>query len=160
MQQTEKGHGRIETRRLAIMTVTATQIGFPFAAQLARVEREITAVKSGKVTRETVYVVTSLAAPVADAARLLELLRGHWRIENSGHWRLDVSAGEDGCRVRHAGAARVLGEMRRIVLGEFLAEAARKTSVRDRTLPYYQDRLRDNRWAAVHLVSSAKGGRL
>jgi hypothetical protein len=142
------------------MTVTATQLGFPFAAQLARVEREIEECKSGKISRETVYVVTSLTAEKADAGRLLALVRGHWRIENSGHWRLDASAGEDGCRVRHAGAAWVLGEMRRVVLGEYLEWAGRQKSVRDRTLPCYQDRVRDNRWAAVHLVTSAKGGRL
>lgn len=135
-------------------------MGFPFAAQLARIDRETEEIKNGKLTRETVYVVTSLAAADADAARLLELVRGHWRIENGGHWRLDVSADEDGCRVRQAGAARVLGEMRRVILGEYLAWAVQQKSERDRTLPCYQDRLRDNRWAAVHLVTSAKGGRL
>lgn len=143
-----------------MVAVTPAQIGFPCAAQLARLERETTECKTGKITCETVYVLSSLSAARADAGRLLELVRGHWRIESSGHWRLDVSAGEDACRVRHAGAARVLAEMRRVLLGEFLAWAARQSRVRDRMLPCYQERLRTDRWAAVHLVSSTNGGRL
>ena len=43
------------------------------------------------------YYISSLDAP---AERLLEVARTHWSIENSLHWSLDVTFGEDYCRIR------------------------------------------------------------
>ena len=43
------------------------------------------------------YYISSLAAP---AERLLGVVRTHWSIENSLHWSLDVTFGEDHCRIR------------------------------------------------------------
>lgn len=45
-------------------------------------------------------IITSLDAKRANAARLAEAQRGHWGIENSSHWRRDVTFGEDRCRTR------------------------------------------------------------
>ena len=43
------------------------------------------------------YYISNLDAP---AERLLEVVRTHWSIANSLHWSLDVTFGEDQCRVR------------------------------------------------------------
>jgi predicted transposase YbfD/YdcC len=42
-----------------------------------------------------VYGVTSLPPERATPARLLELVRGHWAIENKSHWVRDVTFDED-----------------------------------------------------------------
>jgi predicted transposase YbfD/YdcC len=47
-----------------------------------------------------VYAITSLSPQRASAQQLLELNRGHWRIENQLHWVRDVVMGEDKCRAR------------------------------------------------------------
>src|SRR2546423_3839646 len=104
----EKGHGRIEWRGIQVKDVIPAQMGFPHVAQIARVDR-IRELRKGKQEVETVWVITSLSADKADAARLLELVRQYWSIENGLHLRLDVSAGEDRCRVRHPVSATVLG---------------------------------------------------
>ena len=75
---------------------------------------------------ETVWIITSLTADQADAARLLELVRLYWTIENGTHYRLDVSAGEDQCRVRHPVSVTVFGILRRAVQGEYRAWARRQ----------------------------------
>lgn len=49
---------------------------------------------------EVVYGITSLSREQADAARLLELNRGHWGIENRLHWVRDETFGEDRSRIR------------------------------------------------------------
>lgn len=49
----------------------------------------------GATKREVQYGITSLPPAVADAARLLELKRGHWQIENGLHHVKDVTLGED-----------------------------------------------------------------
>jgi predicted transposase YbfD/YdcC len=43
-------------------------------------------------------------------------LRNHWRVENNLHWQLDVTFGEDDCRVRQRNAAANLAVVRRLAL--------------------------------------------
>jgi hypothetical protein len=111
-------------------------MGFPHAAQVARIDR-IRELKHGRQEVETVWILTSLTAGQAEAARLLELARQYWSIENGTHYPLDVSAGEDRCRVRHPVAATVLGILRRAVQGEARAWARRQPRARDRTCPTF-----------------------
>jgi hypothetical protein len=114
-------------------------MGFPHVAQLARLDR-IRELKSGREEVETVWIVTSLSADKADPARLLELARQYWSIENGTHYRLDVSSGVDRCRVRHPVAATVLGILRRAVQGEYRAWARRQRRARDSTSPAFLEK--------------------
>jgi hypothetical protein len=70
-----------------------------------------------KHTIEVAYRITSLNPEQADAARLLELDRGHWAIENGLHHVRDVTLGEDACRVRSGNAPQVLAAARNLALG-------------------------------------------
>jgi len=115
-------------------------MGFPHVAQVARIDR-IRELKNGSQEVETVWIITSLTAAQADAARLLELVRQYWTIENGTHYPLDVSAGEDRCRVRHPVAATVLGLLRRAVQGEARAWIRRQPRARDRTCPTFLARM-------------------
>jgi hypothetical protein len=132
----DRGHGRIEWRGIEVREVTPEQMGFPHVAQVARIDR-IRELKNGRQEVETVWIITSLTAAQAEAARLLELARQYWSIENGTHYPLDVSAGEDRCRVRHPVAATVLGILRRAVQGEARAWARRQPRARDRTCPTF-----------------------
>ena len=136
----EKGHGRVEWRGIEVRAITPEQMGFPHVLQLARLDR-IREIKSGRQEVETVWIITSLSPEKADAARLLELARQYWSIENGTHYRLDVSSGEDRCRVRHPVAATVLGGLRRAVQGEYRAWACRQHKARDSTCPAFQERM-------------------
>lgn len=111
-------------------------MGFPHVAQVARIDR-IRELKNGRQEVETVWIIASLTAAQADPARLLELARQYWSIENGTHYPLDVSAGEDRCRVHHPVAATVLGILRRAVQAEGRAWARRQPRARDRTLPTF-----------------------
>lgn len=136
----EAGHGRIEWRGIKVIPVTPEQIGFPHVLQLARLDR-IRQLSPGRQEVETVWIITSLSPEQADAARLLELARLYWTIENGTHYRLDVSSGEDRCRVRHPVASTVLGILRRAVQGEYRAWAGRQRRARDSTCPAFQERM-------------------
>ena len=84
---------RWESRRLWTSTALNEYLDWPGQGQVCCVERVRR--HKGKETVERAYVITSLPVERADAARLLEVWRGHWGIENRLHWVRDVVFGED-----------------------------------------------------------------
>ena len=138
--QVEQGHGRIEWRGIKAIPFLPEQMAFPHVVQLARLDR-IRQLSPGRQEVETVWLITSLDPQQADATRLLELARQYWSIENGTHYRLDVSTGEDRCRVRHPVAATVYGILRRAVQGEYRAWARRQRKARDSTCPAFQEQM-------------------
>jgi hypothetical protein len=148
----DEGHGRIEWRGIQTRETTPERMGFPHVAQVARVDR-IRELKTGRQEVETIWIVTSLTAARADAARLLALVRQYWSIENGTHYPLDVSAGEDRCRVRHPVAATALGLLRRAVQGEARAWIRRQPRARDRTCPTFLARMSRRLDAVIRLIT-------
>lgn len=69
--------------------------GWEMVNQCFQITRSITDKKRVKTTKETVYGITSLPLKRADSKRLLELNRGHWRVENQLHWVRDAVFFED-----------------------------------------------------------------
>jgi hypothetical protein len=124
-----KGHGRIEVRTLRTTTVLTKQQDWAGLKQGFELTRERTVKGEKKV--EVVYGITSLGPERADAARLLELVRGHWGIENGSHYRRDVTLGEDASRIRTGSAPQVMAALRSAVIhlaqevGDSLAAAVR-----------------------------------
>jgi hypothetical protein len=84
---------------------------------------------------------------------LFELARQYWSIENGTHYPLDVSAGEDRCRVRHRVAAATLGILRRPVQGEAPAWARRQPRARDRTCPTRTAKMSRRRGHVIRLLT-------
>ena len=72
-----------------------------------------TVVRGGKVTTLTRYYITSRTLT---ADQLLEAVRGHWSIENSVHWVLDVVFGDDYQRLRSDYGPRNMALVQRIAL--------------------------------------------
>ena len=79
-----------------------------------RVEQKQT--RTGKITQQTQYGITSLSPEVASAKDLLTLRRGHSTIENKVHWIRDVIFGEDASQVRTAGIPHVMAALRNTAL--------------------------------------------
>jgi len=110
---TRDRHGdRLDVRTLTL--VDAVGIRWPGAAQVGRLERVRNV--AGDVTSESTLFVTSLPATAANAEALLELVRGHWGIENRLHFVRDVVLGEDACRVRSDHAPHVFAALRNTAL--------------------------------------------
>jgi predicted transposase YbfD/YdcC len=111
-----KGHGRIEVRKIQTSTALNDYVTFPYAAQVCRIRR-ITYNLDGELMREEVaYGITSLSKDKADAKRLLALNRGHWSIENRLHWVRDVTFDEDRSQVRSKEGPRVMATLRNLVI--------------------------------------------
>jgi predicted transposase YbfD/YdcC len=114
-QTVDKGHGRIEVRKLTASSLLQDYVDWPYLAQVVRVER--TRITKLKTEHEVSYGISSLPAGVADAARLLTICRAHWRIENGLHYRRDVTLQEDASLVRVGQAPQVLAALNNLVCG-------------------------------------------
>jgi len=91
-------HGRIETRTTTVIhdpRWLQERHNWPGlnAVVMVESEREI----AGRTERETRYYITSL---VLLACLLAPIVRGHWAIENSLHWVMDMVFRDDECRLR------------------------------------------------------------
>lgn len=113
----EKGHGRIEQRRITVTSILAGHTDWPCLEQVFKLEREVEDLSTGKRSQETVYGVTSLSRGQADATRLMELIRGHWGIENGLHYRKDKTLREDESRLRTGQSAQVMAVINNLVVG-------------------------------------------
>jgi predicted transposase YbfD/YdcC len=113
----DKGHGRQDTRTLCASSDLRGYSDWPGLQQVFQLERERRQTKRGKVEREVVYGVTSLAPSEASAARLLALSRAYWGIENGLHYRRDVTFHEDATRLTQGHAGRVMAALNNLVIG-------------------------------------------
>jgi hypothetical protein len=110
-QTVERGHGRLdERRRLVASTDLTGYLDWPGLAQVFRLER--TWREGGRPHRARHYGITSLGPAQADPARLLDLRRGHWAIENRLHRHKDVAFGEDASLVRRGQGPTVMALLR------------------------------------------------
>jgi predicted transposase YbfD/YdcC len=110
----DTAHGRQERRRCTLVPAPAGLGGkTPWAGLQYVAAVEGTAVRDGKVTTLTRYYITSRTLT---ATQLLEAVRGHWSIENSVHWVLDVVFGDDYSRLRSQYGPRNMALVQRIAL--------------------------------------------
>jgi predicted transposase YbfD/YdcC len=133
-QEVDGDHGRIETRRVwATDQVQHLRLPEPWPglASIACVRR-VREVIGGESSDERHYYISSITG--GDAARLAEAIRGHWGIENKLHWHLDVSFGEDACRVRKGHGAENFSRLRRIALNLLQRETTNKRGVKIKRL--------------------------
>lgn len=129
----EKNRGRMEHR-----TYIATPV--PEGLRDRAAWRDLASVgcvvpvahREGKETIEVRYFISSLKP---NAKLLAKAVRGHWGIENSQHWVLDVVFQEDQCRARLENAAENLALLRRLAMSLMAKEGTKHASLRvkDRT---------------------------
>jgi predicted transposase YbfD/YdcC len=116
-ETTDRGHGRIEQRRLTVSSALADYSDWPGLEQVVRIERSTVIRTTGVFRAETVYGLTSLDGAPATPERLLGLSRAHWSIENRSHWVRDVTFDEDHSQVRKGSTPQVLAALRNVAIG-------------------------------------------
>lgn len=113
----EKGHGRIDEREILTSFRLAGQIDFPYLEQVFKITRWSKQVKTGKVSEQTIYGITSGSVEEFSAEEILRLTREHWGIENGLHYRRDVTFKEDACRQTSKRGGRVLAVLNNLTIG-------------------------------------------
>lgn len=110
----DKGHGRREVRHLVASTELNDYLDWPGLAQVLMIERAWW--ERGTRHAAVRYGITSLPPGVADADRLLALVRGHWQIENGLHYVKDVTLGEDRSLIHKGNGPSVMAILRDTVV--------------------------------------------
>jgi predicted transposase YbfD/YdcC len=113
----DKDHGRLEVREywhtdnIAWMSERDSWKGLTSVGMVKR-----TRTVKGKTSTEIQYYISTLDL---DVERFAQAVRSHWGIENSLHWVLDVTMGEDACRIRKDLSVENLAVLRRTALNLF-----------------------------------------
>ena len=113
-QEEVRGHGRVDD---------VTYYHMPVPDDLATKEKwqGLTTIgvavriseQNGTCTSDVRYYISSI--PI-NAKRFGQYVRGHWAIESTLHWCLDVTFREDECRVRNRNSANNLAWLKRFAL--------------------------------------------
>jgi len=118
----DRGHGRVELRRLQVTTVAG--LDFPHATQAIRSTRRVRSLRSRRWRTVTVHAVTSLTAAQASPARLADAIRGHWGIEALHHIR-DTTLAADASQTRTGTAPRAMASLRNLAIAILRAHGHR-----------------------------------
>lgn len=128
----EKGHGREDDRYYSICPVPASVRDAPRWKQLRAIGMAVNVTqRNGREHTEIRYYILSRYLA---AGRFADAVRKHWGIENNLHWQLDVTFGEDQCRVRKGHADTNLSILRRTALSLLKNEHTAKVGIKNKRL--------------------------
>jgi len=127
---TEKGHGREEMRTYLQLPAPEKLPGFMRWKGLKSVGVVTSrCLRDGKESIEVRYYISSLTV---DVKRFARAVRGHWGIENSCHWSLDMTFREDESRLRARNLRENFAWLSRFALSLFKQHPGRQSLVMKR----------------------------
>ena len=134
LEHTPPDHGRIETRRIWTTRELNGYVRFPHLGQAYVVEREAIHKKTGELSAEIAYGITSRPPEQANPQRVLKVNRGHWVIENSCHYILDYTFDEDRSRIRTGYGPENMTRLRRFAIGVIKSKGGKSVPQKMRQL--------------------------
>lgn len=131
-QTVEKNHGRIETRTCEVIQNLDQLQGRESWAELKSIIKihSVREIKGIVNTEERYYISSKLETP----EYFNKVVRGHWAIENSLHWVLDVQFNEDKNRKRKDNAAENMALVRRLALNKLANNPYKRQGINNRRL--------------------------
>ena len=143
---TEKGHGREEMRTYLQLPAPEKLPGFMRWKGLKSVGVVTSrCLRDGKESIEVRYHISSLTV---DVKRFARAVRGHWGIENSCHWSLDMTFREDESRLRERNLRENFAWLNRFALSLLKQHPGRQSLVMKR---------RSCGWSDTFLMEVATG---
>ena len=132
--QTDMGHGRVEKRGCDVIRefrFLDDRSHWPGLQSIVRIRSERAEKKTGKITQEARYYISSLRG---DAQQFNAKIRQHWAIENNLHWSLDVLFNEDALLMKSGNSAVNFSIVNKMALALLDKEKSTKMSKRSKRL--------------------------
>lgn len=113
-ESTNKGHGRLETRRVSVLR----SVGWLTRSDAWQDLKALVLVESERTTKGTTTLERRAYISSVDgtAEHLGALVRNHWQVENRLHWRLDTAFCEDDIRIGKKNGAENMALMRKVAM--------------------------------------------
>jgi predicted transposase YbfD/YdcC len=108
-------HGRIEIRKIWCTSQLNHYLNFPSVKQAFKIYRETINKKTGAISQEIVYGITSKETSLASPKQVLADNRGHWCIE-SCHYIIDWNYDEDRSQIRKGAGPENITRLRRFAI--------------------------------------------
>jgi predicted transposase YbfD/YdcC len=127
-EEKNKGHGRIEKRKIYV----TDKINFLPQKNEWNKLKSIVCISSertvgDKKSKENRYYITSLSSI---PQKISKVIKDHWAIENSLHWVLDVSFGEDQSRIRKGNGPENMSIMRHCAINMIRKYKSKRQSIK------------------------------
>jgi len=142
-------HGRIEIRKIWSTSQLNQYLNFPFVKQVFKIDRKSICKKTGVVSQETVYGITSKTTEQATPKQVLTDNRGHWCIE-SFHYIIDWNFDEDRSQIRTGSGPENITRLRRFAIGLL------KSKQKKQTIPEMMKKLMLNTRAVIDYLKMTK----
>ncbi len=117
-----KGHGRIDQRKITVSSQLNDFLDWPFLKQVFMLERRVTITKTEETKESVIYGVTSLSREEVTPKELMEMIRSYWGIENGLHYRRDVTLLEDQTRMKNKNAGHVMACLNNLIVGLLIGQ--------------------------------------
>ncbi len=153
--QVESGHNRIEKREVysvpvgLLPTLHNQNQWKKFQTVIMVISERIS---WNKTTKEIRFYISSIES---NAKLLFQSIRGHWGIENTLHWSLDVTFSEDKSRIRKDNAPENFALLRKLALNLLNQEKSTKVSNK---MKRYRAAMDNNYLLKILQASGSKSG--
>ncbi len=134
--QVNKGHGRIEKRRVSICKAKGNYPDWPALNTIIRVECERQT--KYKLENSIRYYISNLSD---SAIKFAERIRGYWGVENKVHYVRDVTQGEDKSRIRTKPLPQFMAIARNLALNLYRDAGFNNMAQAERKCKYGLDRI-------------------
>ena len=126
-RQSNKGHGRQETRTITVSSQLKSFLDWPYLEQVFKLERHFVSSKTGELQEQIEYGFTSLRRDEITPQQLLDKTRSYWGIENGLHYRRDVTLREDYTRMTKGKPGQAMACLNNLILGILLSKRKYRT---------------------------------
>ena len=116
LEETDVGHGRVETRKLWVLETPWHIDHWVGCNGLCKIERTRYDKARKAECIEVSYAITSIEGKEDNLKKLMKIWRDHWKVENQLHWIKDVEFEEDRSIVRKANSPRFFSCLRNVTI--------------------------------------------
>lgn len=120
-----KAKGKLTSHTILTSQDLVEYLAWPGVTHVWQLTREVTAVKTQQTTTEVVVGIARLLNQTNPEQQIIDLVRGHWSIENNLHRQRDVIFLEDRSTIRSGSAPQVMAALKNLILSLFNRSSVR-----------------------------------